>query len=161
MSRRFLFSIKAPTGVQTVLKSLAAVEFIQATTCIVVVTDDDQVAALLDKLETSERILTPGEQELIVADVRQKRLPVMDTSKMRKPRRQYSGPLFECPNCHEKKAPGHMTKAGLCKVCHMRELRAAKANKDVGAQTSKKSRSGMPGKSDYGHEENLIKYSGS
>lgn len=144
--KRYLFSTKANLATQSGLKGLAQAHLVTAASCIVVITDDDQVAALLDKLDTAERIETAGDQVLAAARAIDKQ------PKGRKPRKPYSGPLVECPKCHEKKAPFSMTKAGICKVCHMRELKAAKS------QTKEKSQgqwtSGMP-QSDGHHEEYL------
>jgi hypothetical protein len=61
MSKRFLFSMNAGFATQSVLKVLASARMITATSCIVVCTDDELVAALLAKLETSERIETAVE----------------------------------------------------------------------------------------------------
>lgn len=152
MNARFLFSARPGLATESVLKGLAQAHMITVTTCAMVVTDDDQVAALLDKLETSERIETAVEQVLDAARAIDERHPIDDKPKVRKPRQPYSGPLVECTKCHEKKAPGHITKTGVCKVCHMRELKAAKsqqAEKSHGGWSS-----GMP-QSDGHHEEHL------
>jgi hypothetical protein len=152
MNARFLFSARPGLATESVLKGLAQAHMITVTTCAIVITDDDQVAALLDKLETSERIETAAEQALAAAKDIDVRHPIDDKPKGRKPRKPYSGPLVECSKCHEKKAPFHITKTGVCKVCHMRELRAAKL------QQSKKSpgqwTSAMP-QSDGHHQDRL------
>ena len=107
--RRFIFSTKASGGTPDVLKGLYMGGLIQTINCDIVITEDDTVAELLAKLDTAEEI------------------PVQEPAKPeRKPRkaRQSSSPLVECPVCHELRHVEYMTKAGPCKVCHMRELKA-------------------------------------
>jgi hypothetical protein len=153
MSKRFLFSMNAGFATQSVLKVLASARMITATSCIVVCTDDELVAALLAKLETSERIETAVESVSAtgsIADVHIQ-FPVA-TPKVRKSRQPYNGPLVECPKCHKKKAPFHITKTGICKVCHMRELKSAKSQRPEKSQGQWTS--AMP-QSDGHHQDHL------
>jgi hypothetical protein len=150
--KRFLFSTKAGLVAESILKGLAQAHMITATTCVVVCTEDVVVAALLEKLDTAEQIETVVTALLTPASKATR--TTGPEPKVRKPRQQYTGPLVECKACHQMKAPGHMTKAGICKVCHMRELRAAKL------QPAKKSQNtygrGQPPKPEFGPKEYLV-----
>jgi hypothetical protein len=153
MKYKFMFSAGMNPLHQKVLTGLLAlIEKVDYKKVILVETEDPNVAGLLLSLDTAEQIDAAAEQALAAAKDIDVRHPIDDKPKVRKPRKPYSGPLVECSKCHTKKAPFHITKTGVCKVCHMRELRAAKS------QQSEKSHggwgSGMP-QSDGHHQENL------
>ena len=153
MSKRFLFSMKAGLAAESVLKGLAAAHMITATSCIVVCTDDDAVAALLSKLETSEQIdgiihkaLNTARAELNIPEMRNSLLGKQE-------KRHYkSGPMVECKICHKTKPAAQICKTGECKPCKMQ------ANRLIKSQKSKKSQgqwtSTMP-QSDGHHQEHL------
>jgi hypothetical protein len=153
MSKRYLFSTKPGLAAESLLKGLAQAHMITVTTCVVVLTDDDQVAALLDKLETSERIdgITPKVQPTARAELN---IPELRNSFMvkREKRHYKSGPMVECKVCHKTKPAAQICKTGECKPCKMR------ANRLIKSQKSEKSQgqwnSGMP-KSDGHHQEHL------
>ena len=155
MSRRFLFSMKAPKNIQDVLKSLSATDMVICSVAIVVVTDDDAVAALLDKLETSERILSAAEIPMSAAKVIDERLPIDDQPKARKPKRVMppvpESARLECSACHRYVAPNQMTKLGICKVCRMQQKKAEK--KLPYSKTMRETWTNR--KPEFGHEENL------
>lgn len=153
MEHRIMFSAGMDPQHQKVLTGLLALT--QKATykkVILVETDDPNVAGLLLSLDTAEELSWANNPDFTTARAIDIRHPIDSKPKVRKPRKPYNGPLVECPKCHKQKAPGHMTKTGICKPCHMRELRAAKS------QPKEKSpgqwNSDMP-QSDGHHEDRL------
>ena len=133
MSKRFLFSMKTNGGTQGLLKAMALQHLVTCTPAIVVVTDNESVAGLLTQLDTAEEILPAPETITIKMPPYTASNVLLSDQAQPKPakakRKPQSGPYFECPSCHQRKPSGQMTKAGLCKVCHMRELKAAAGKK--------------------------------
>ena len=169
MSRRFLFSMKAPPRVQDALKSLAAADMVICASAIVVVTDDDAVAALLDKLDTAERIVGAEDLEHESHESQRKLRKERDggsdaavfETKGKKDKRQYkyTGPIVECPKCHNKVSKMFMLKDGnQCKICSMKAKKLAKSQAAVKSQADEKPdgqwTSAMP-QSDGHHQEHL------
>ena len=169
MSRRFLFSMKAPPRVQDALKSLAAADMVICASAIVVVTDDDAVAALLDKLDTAERIVGAEDLEHESHESQRKLRKERDggsdaavfETKGKKDKRQYkyTGPIVECPKCHNKVSKMFMVKDGSqCKMCLMRSKKLAQSHEGEKSQAVEKPegqwRSAMP-LSDGHHYEHL------
>jgi len=128
--RRFIFSGKLESGDAAVVRALTPTR-VTCRDVVLVETAIPEVAALLATLDTVEEI--PAEVISTAADWKAK------IKREKKSKRQSAtGPLVECPVCHEMRPAEQMTKAGPCKVCHMRELRAEKSRQNK-SQAIKKS----------------------
>jgi len=163
MKRIFMFSSGMNKDHQKVLYGILSglPEVVIYKKVILVETVDNQVAALFSTLDTAEELtgMVAWFPPLATDPVAEH---VEETQPKHKTRRAQTGPLVECPTCHEKKSSWNMTKAGICKVCHMRALKAEKSQlKEMSQELSKTNErpqgawtSGMP-KSDGHHEEHL------
>jgi hypothetical protein len=150
MTRIFLFSPKNAKAMK-ILEGLAESNLVICSHVISASTVNPHVADLLAELDGSDEMGFGEEQILAPILV----VPQVETTrKPRKVRKAQTGALIECPKCHEKKFSAHMTKAGICKVCHMRELKAAKS------QLAKKSQNtyghGKPPKPEFGRIEHSV-----
>lgn len=110
--RQFIFSSKMQLDARAVIEALAVIEWLTMTQVYLVQTDDPKVAELLAGLDTATEFPAPESQ------VKPKR---------EYKRKQSAGPLIECPVCHEMRHSEQITKAGPCKVCHMRAVKTAKS----------------------------------
>ena len=156
MSKKFLFPMKAlPPSVNEVLKGLATADMVICYSMIMAVTDDDTVAALLDKLEASERILLAAEVPMSAAKDIDVSIPIDDQPKVRKPKRVMppvpESAKLECSACHRYVASYQMTKLGICKVCRMQQKKAEK--KLPYSKTMLETWTNR--KPEFGHEESL------
>lgn len=127
MFTRYLFSTKAGLAAESVLKGLAQAGMITATTCVVVTTDDNDVAAVLHKLETAERI-KPWYGGNAAEPAKPDPAPVMVT---KTEKRKYNLPILpdvRCPICNNWVSPRFMLKDGSkCKICSTKAKKLTKA----------------------------------
>jgi hypothetical protein len=108
---------------QKVLEALMLAGRVTCTSTIVVITEYNTVAALLDTLDTAEELDMDGHPPADPATVSAAGHVVVTKPKREpKAKRQYtSGPLMEYKACHKQKPAAQMCKTGECKTCRIRE----------------------------------------
>ncbi len=167
--KRYLFPYEPPVVVQEVLRGLRAAHMITVTNYAVVTTEDEHVAALLDKLETADEILSIGSSVYMpdTHDPKPPRKAIKVTKKARRAenllnatateenpaktmdRRKYhhvGGEKVECPKCHNRVASMFMLKdRSMCKVCNQKAKRATREKSHPDTWTNQKP--------DFGHQE--------
>lgn len=124
MTRRFLFSTKMESSNQKVLEALMLAGRVTCTSTIVVITEYNTVAALLDTLDTAEELDMDGRRPPDSATV-----PAADHVVVTKPKREPKAKeKVECPKCHNQVSTMYMLKDGsMCKMCSMKAKRLAKS----------------------------------
>lgn len=147
MNARFLFSTKAHPSTHGLLAALAAAKMITASSCIQVFTSDEQVAALLARLDDAERIMDGDAMKAIDTPPPEQPAPVVKT-KTEIPRRgKYNLPVLpdvECPVCRRPVSPRFMLRNGsMCKNCLRKAKKTVKGqpremSHELGSWTSEK-----------------------
>ncbi len=164
--KRYLFSTHAGLAVEAVLKGLTTAHLVTIVNVVVVCTGDDQVAALLDKLDTAERIETAGQATPTnVAKLTQKAKRAENLFKAESPapnhvtgKRPYhynGGETIKCPKCGNPVSSMFMLKdKTMCKACNRNAKRAPKSQ--AGAKSQEQDThpdTWTNQKPDFGHQE--------